>query len=67
MRGRGAGLQLLNAASTPVKFGESMHFSTSNAAGLRSKAHRARYYQLGTAPPEPGIANATVDVLLVYP
>jgi len=64
---RGVGLQLLNAASTPVKFRESVHFSTSNAAGLRRKVHRARYYQLGTAPPQPGIANATVDVLLVYP
>lgn len=63
----GVGLQLLDGRNRPVALDEFRPFGTSAAAGAMRKTHKARYYQLGTAAPTPGVANATVDITLSYP
>ena len=64
---KGVGMQLLRDGGIPLGFSEPHAFGTRTAPGIWSKRFQVRYYRLGSEDVRPGVATASVQMLLIYP
>lgn len=64
---KGVGMQLLDASGSPIPFTSERVLGTPSGEGPWSRPFAVRYYRLGAETPTPGRANASVQMLLLYP